>query len=287
MGLKALCRDGVTANRCARVGVPRRHRARPAVVVDEPAVGWPTRAGRPEREPLTDLRVSPGYPAISDVSRWDYRTMVPDTRASWFCAPSGSLQRDTGQPPGRVISGSQTPLGRLLASRSIDQRAGPESLTGARAALSPDDQLLLLIGVVAQADVVLEGYLRLLWVFQTSTPGDPNPLPFEPLLQACEALVEQAPLSPPWRAAVNGALTAAREAFGRGGRIIVLASDQGPASPRSRVEPAIGDARRMRAAAQPMTSVEPPLHVLGSAGPPPVRPHHRGFPPRFAINLIG
>jgi hypothetical protein len=145
MGLKALCRDGVTANRCARVGVPRRHRARPAVVVDEPAVGWPTRAGRPEREPLTDLRVSPGYPAISDVSRWDYRTMVPDTRASWFCAPSGSLQRDTGQPPGRVISGSQTPLGRLLVSRSIDQRAGPRvvdrcscSAVPGRPAATPD-----------------------------------------------------------------------------------------------------------------------------------------------------
>ena len=79
----------------------------------------------------------------------------------------------------------------------------------------------------------------------------------------------------------------ARREIRRGGRTTVLASDRGPTFPRSRVEPAIGDTRRTRAAAQPMTSVEPPLHVLGDAGPPPVRPHHRGFPPRSAINLNG
>jgi hypothetical protein len=47
----------------------------------------------------------------------------------------------------------------------------PELLTGPRAALSPDDQYLLLIGLVALADALLEYRLRVLWVFETDTPG--------------------------------------------------------------------------------------------------------------------
>jgi hypothetical protein len=105
--------------------------------------------------------------------------------------------------------------------RSVpDEPDAPELLNGPRAALSPDDQYLLLIGLVAQADALLEYRLRVLWVFETDTPGEAGPWMFNRLHAECVRMVKAKTLPPQWMAAALSTLTAARKAHQARDRVV-------------------------------------------------------------------
>jgi hypothetical protein len=120
-----------------------------------------------------------------------------------------------------------------LRRRSVsDEPDAPELLNGARAALSPDDQYLLLIGLVAQADALLEYRLRVLWVFETDTPGGASPWMFNKLHTECVRMVKARTLSPRWMAAALGTLAAAKKAHQDRDRVVHDAITREP--PRER-----------------------------------------------------
>src|SRR5438128_1460293 len=96
----------------------------------------------------------------------------------------------------------------------------PESLAlPARAALSPDDQLLLLMGLVAQTDVQLENKLRALWVFLRRS-GEVEPFKFDRLHAECLAMLNAMSLPYVWLEAGRDALADALRAHLERNRVV-------------------------------------------------------------------